>query len=100
MAQGGFRPGSGRKRGMASITAENARAFMLKEIAKDLEPIMAAQKEAAKGLWYEKLTDSGKLKIYQRDPELRTGEYLLNQLVGRPREVIQLSGEMSLKLDV
>ena len=67
----GKRPGAGRKKGLASIKAEEARKFMITQIAKDLEPIVTAQIEAAKGMYVQ--TDEG--KVYRKLPDLKAGEY-------------------------
>ena len=69
---------------------------MIQEIAKDLEPIVTAQKEAAKGMYIQR---TNKI-IYQREPDLRTGEYLLNQIAGKPKESLEVSGGIKLGLDV
>ena len=48
MAIGGYRPGSGRKKGYAAIEREKAREYLVGRIAEELNPIVSAQIEAAK----------------------------------------------------
>lgn len=40
MAQGGYRPGSGRKKGAASIERERVGAYIAERIAADIEPMV------------------------------------------------------------
>jgi hypothetical protein len=79
--RGGKRPGSGRKKGLASIASEEARKYVVSRIYEEIEPIITGQIEMAKGVYYEK----GKEKIYQKLPDNKVAEYLLNQLVGIPK---------------
>jgi len=48
MAKGGYRPGSGRKKGIASIQAEQTRAAIALLVAEHLEEIVMPQVEKAK----------------------------------------------------
>lgn len=70
MARGGKRKGSGRKKGYKAIAAEKAREYLVKRIADELEPI----------------TDQLLLNAKQGD--LKALEYVVNQLVGKPKESI------------
>ena len=71
-----------------TIRAENARKYVTDRITEELEPIVSAQIDAAKGM---RIIDKDG-RIYTRAPELKTGEYLINQGAGRPTEQIELSG--------
>lgn len=90
MALGGKREGAGRKKARHTIQAEEARKFVINEIAKDLQPILTAQKDVALGLYYEKIDSGGKIRVYRKEPEARTGEYLLNQIIGKPKETLDV----------
>ena len=91
----------GRPKARHTIEAAKAREYLINSIAKDLEPILEAQKESAKGIWLEEKDKDGKrIRVYQKHPALSTGEYLLNQLVGRPKESLEVSGGLDLKLNV
>lgn len=98
MALGGARKGAGRKKGVKAIQAEKSREFLVKKIAEELEPIIQAQIDAAKGMWVEKMYNIGKkkkvkIRIYQREPDTKAGEYLINQGAGKPKEAIEITGE-------
>lgn len=75
MKRGGHRPGAGRKKGLASIEAEKAREFLITKIAAELEPIADRIIEAAK------------------NGDLKAAEYLLNQLVGKPKESMDVTSK-------
>ena len=103
MARSGTNHKGGRPKGSIGPTAikiVEARKFLVEEIKKDLEPIVLAQKEAAKGLWYEEISNTGKKRVYQREPDLKTGEFLINQVAGKPKETLEMEGGIAIKLDV
>lgn len=83
--QGGKRNGSGRKKGFKAFEAEKGREYVINRIKAELEPILTAQIEAAKGLCV--LNNKG--KVYTKEPDLKTGEYLLNQLIGKATQTIE-----------
>jgi hypothetical protein len=89
--RGGKRLGAGRKKGMASIKAEEARKYMISRITEELEPILTGQIELAKGLYHETTDDEGKRRVYHQPPDSRVAAYLLNQLVGRPKETLDMN---------
>jgi hypothetical protein len=81
MAKGGFRPGSGRKKGYKAIAAEKAREYLVKRIADELDPITSQMIAAAK---------SG---------DQKAAEYLMNQIVGKAKETVEHSGKVSVLFD-
>jgi len=87
---GGKREGAGRKKANHTIASEKAREYLITSIVEHLAPIVSAQIESAKGLSYV-----GKRgKIYTKLPDTRVGEYLLNQVVGKAKENIELGGKI------
>lgn len=99
MGKGGYRPGAGRKKGLASIQAEKSREFLVQEIVKDMGPIIQGLKEAAIGIYTEKeITEDGQVKkivVYKEKPKYDVAEYLVNQVIGRPKESVALEGEVT-----
>lgn len=65
-------------------------------VAKKLEKLLDAQIDAATGLHY--VTKDGK-HVYTKTPDTPTGQYLLNQLIGKPKESIEIKST-NLNLDV
>lgn len=100
MALGGARPGAGRKRGFKAIEAEKARAFVVQKVVEQLGPIMTAQIEAAKGLYYEEKVGDEKVLVFKQKPDINAGKNLLDQTIGRAKETVEVQGEVSLKIDV
>jgi hypothetical protein len=91
----------GKKRDKPSHTKQtsaNAREQVIKKIYKHKDALLQAQIELGKGLWYED-TEKGCI-VYQKKPNAAVGEYLLNQLIGKPKENVEIIGEVELKVDM
>ena len=65
-----------------TIQAEQARAYVIKRVVEELDPILDKHIELAK------LGDRQGL------------EYLMNQAIGKPRETVDVTVDATLKLDV
>lgn len=65
-------------------------------VNKKLDKILDAQIDLATGVHY--VTADGK-RIYRKVPDGSTGQYLLNQLIGKPKESIEIKST-NLNLDV
>ena len=75
---------------------ENARDNVVKKIFKRHDKILEAQIDSAAGLYY--LTADGK-HVYTQKPDRGAGEYLLNQLIGKPKESIEIKS-INLNVDL
>ena len=100
MAKGGVRPGSGRKKGSKAthtIQAEQARAHFIKRVTDELDPLIDAQLDLAKGVYVEQVvkTPSGErqVRVYQKEPENKAIDSLVQQTIGKPKESIEHTGE-------
>jgi len=82
MARGGLRPNAGRKKANHTISAENARAYIIKRVTEELEPIMTKAIEQAKA------------------GDQPTRKDLMDRAYGKPVETLQVQGEMKLLVDV
>ena len=101
MAQrGGKREGAWRKRGFAAIQADKARDYVVQRVADELEPIMTAQIESAKGLFYEKKEADGVIKVYQDKPDINAGKYLIDQTIGKAKETVEMGGKDGKPIEV
>lgn len=61
------------------------------EVRKNLSEILQAMIESAKGIWVRELVKNKEgleleKPVYQRLPNMDIAQYLLNQLMGKPRE--------------
>jgi len=100
---GGYRPGAGRPKGTKlshTLKTEKVRNYMIKQIEKEIRPILKAQVESAKGLYYEKKAADGTITVYKKEPDTKTGEYLINQVAGKPKETMEVYEDVTLKIDV
>lgn len=85
--RGGRRSGAGRKKAGHTIASEKARQYLITEIVKNLAPIVQAQIDSAVGISYERK----KGHIYIQLPNTKVGEYLLNQVAGKPAATFNLN---------
>lgn len=92
--RGGVQPGAGRPKKDTAIA--RAREQVIKTIYKNKEDLLKAQIDAAKGLSY--VHDDGK-HIYVKKPDTAAGEYLLNQLIGKPKESVEVR-TVNLNVDI
>ena len=84
---GGRRRGAGRKKANHPVASEKAREYLITSIVENLAPIVSAQIDSAKGVFYI----GKKGKIYTKLPDTKVGEYLLNQVAGKPTGNVELS---------
>ncbi len=113
---GGARPGSGRRKGgknARTIAREAARDYLSQRVQAEIEPLVTAHLEAAKGLQYffgktpdgqwVRVTDPDMVlaclqagegfRISAKDPDTRALKDILDREFGRPTEHLELSGE-------
>ncbi len=76
MAQrGGYRPGAGRKKGIASIEAEKMHAFIAEKLSQNIGPIVAKAIEQAV------------------DGNQAARDWLSDRALGKPKQGIELTGK-------
>ena len=91
---GGKRIGAGRKKAGRTVTAEKMRECFVNEVAKKMPALVEAHMDLALGHHYEKMTETGVMRIYKASPEQKAGQYLLDQGIGKPKESIEHSGSI------
>ena len=96
--RGGKRIGAGRKKGFASIKAEEARSYAVKRIMEELDPILTGQIELAKGASYEAQDENGKKAIFTKLPDKQVAAFLLNQVIGRAKETSEIKVDQTFSL--
>ncbi len=74
----------------------SAREKTQMRVNKKLDKLVDAQIDAATGMYY--VTADGK-HVYKKIPDTSTGQYLLNQLIGKPKESIEVK-TTNLNLDL
>lgn len=95
-----FLPGNklskGRPKANHTLQKEEMRKTLVQMVKKEFVPLITSQLEAAKGLYYEKMTEDGNIIIYREKPDINASKYLLDQAIGRPTEHIEVSGGIAL----
>lgn len=91
---GGKREGAGRKKGIAAITADKMRDFVVKEIAKKIPNILEAKFDLALGHKVLRKTPTGSEFVYLESPDGNALRYLLDQGIGKPKESVEISGQI------
>lgn len=93
---------------------ELMRSALVDAVKPELPAILAAQIELAKGLYIKdfikdkktgevKTDDHGRpmtTRIYLKAPSEAAGQYLLNQVVGKPKETTLVEGRVNFILDL
>lgn len=119
-ARGGWRPGAGRKKNVKSLLdKEQAREQLRALVARELEPLVLAQIENAKGIKFlmVRAKASGKfirvgksraetlnedeeiIEVWEKDPSVQAFTDLMNRVLDKPKEQeqeIKLTGEADL----
>lgn len=90
--RGGYRPGAGRKPGLASILAEKTRAYIAEQIDKEIKPITAALiKKAKMGdvFAFKELMDRAHGRPSQSIDHTTLGKKLPTPILGGATEDVQ-----------
>lgn len=80
--KGGYRPGAGRKKGLASIEAEKARDFIAQKVSASLEPIISNLIKQAK------------------DGNVQTVKELFDRAWGRSVQSVDLQNKIQLPIPI
>jgi len=94
--QGGFRKNAGRPKGSKAshtLESEAVRKSIIKRVKKDTRPVLDALIHSALGLWYEEKMPNGGKRIYKQKPDVQAAKYLFDQVVGRPKEMQEVTGK-------
>ena len=70
-----------------AVDVGQARHHIIKQINQKRKKLIEAQIDVATGLYY--VANDGK-HVYTQKPNAAVGEYLLNQLIGKPKESIEV----------
>lgn len=90
----GGRPKAGR-----TALVEKMREALVKRVHGGINKILDAQLDAATGLYYEEIGVGGKKRIYQREPDQQAAKLLIEQTIGKPKEQVEHSGNVTLIVD-
>lgn len=100
---GGKKKGSKHKK---TIEQEMALEILRKEIRKYWGELIKTKVELAKGIYVEKKVPVGKgakkmlVIVYKKTPDGKSLEWLIEMVVGKPKESVEVSGEVKTKVDL
>lgn len=85
-----------------SDTVESRDALEMR-VRENWNEILEAQIQAAKGINYETKIQGPdgetNVIVYSKAPDLRVGQYLIDQVVGKPKERMDIKGNVTLVVD-
>jgi len=88
----------GRPKSNATILAQKMRLELVKRVKKEFKPLVDAQIDAAKGFYEKrvvKLPGGHTIdKYYLIKPDVSAAKNLIDQAIGKPKDSIELSGEV------
>lgn len=96
------------QRDLKDITTDIARKVLLESAGPAFRDIVLAQVEAARGMFVEKTVQvrdkdgnviDEKRQVYQERPDIKVGEYLINQIAGKPKESVDIRKTITLIID-
>ena len=91
MANGGARPGAGRKKKAEKF--ETAIGKAERRICDRLPELIDNLFVLAKGVVVQEIDDDGVVDVYSKPPDRQANEYLINRIMGKPTERTELTGE-------
>ena len=92
---GGARKGAGRPVLSHTLITQQMRKVLVETLEKRFKPMIDAQLDSAIGVTTEKFDrKSGQLYYVEESPNTGAAKFLTEQLLGRPKESIEHSGEV------
>ena len=94
--RGGFRANAGRPKGTKAshtIESEQVRKAIVKGVKKDVKPILTALVNSALGIYFEEKMPNGGRRVYKLRPDINAAKYLLDQVMGKPKEMQEITGK-------
>ena len=81
------------------------RSKLVTKVNEHMNDIVEGQVELARGLWYKDIVRDKEgnyidAKVYQKPPDKDAGQYLLNQVIGKPKENMVVAGKVNFILDI
>lgn len=112
---GGARPGAGRKPGGQNqstkeqlVKIEDARNYLDQAIREQLPEILQGQIELAKGIYVGSGSvaideETGEIisgAVYRKPPDVKAAKFLVDQLVGKAKQSVEVNGTLRTLVDV
>jgi hypothetical protein len=89
---------------ITSALPDALRSDLHQRIELEKQNLIDALLDLAKGAWYEdthftKDNVPFTVRIYQKLPDKEVAQYLLNQVIGKPKENVQIQGRVNFIMD-
>lgn len=93
----------GRPQAKSTLLAQQMREMLVATVHKNFKPMLDAQMDLAKGIAVQKTTIiNGKpfVKVYEVEANHKAFEYLTSQSIGKPKETVEIQGEVKSIIEV
>ena len=94
---GGARKGGGRKKKLIKNGTQNE-AFIA-AVTEHWDELIASLFQLANGVKHQGVDKNGADVIYNEKPDRAALEYLFNRVLGRPKETMDIGGEIKINID-
>lgn len=83
---------------------DQVRALLVNKVQENWDELLEAMMNLAKGVYVQdiKLDDNGNTidqKVYRQKPDREVGKYLMDQVIGKPKESMNIEGKINLIVD-
>ncbi len=83
---------------------DQVRALLVAEVQKNWPDLLQAMVDLAKGIYVEdiKMDSNGSpvdSRVYQKSPDRDVAKYLMDQVIGKPKESMNIEGKINLIMD-
>lgn len=94
--RGGARPGAGRPKKEVLYAPSIRKAE--KQIRDHLPQIVESMIALAKGVTVQEVTAEGETVVFTRPPDYRAGQYLMDRIMGKPKERIESENDVIIRV--
>lgn len=87
-----------------NVIPDEIRLKLTNHVNENWDKIITALTDLAVGIWYEHMQvdkngDPVRVRVYQQKPDTTTAQWLANQVIGKPKEAMNIEGKVTLILD-
>lgn len=87
-----------------NVIPDEVRLKLQEHVGKNWDEIIQALHDLSIGVWVErvitdKLGNPVSVRVYQKEPDSATAQYLINQVAGKPKESMNVEGKVNLVMD-
>lgn len=89
----------------SQVIPDEIRQKLMGHVNENWDKIILALTDLATGIWVEQNVyhkETGEIvkqRVYQKEPDTTTAQYLTNQVIGKPKEAVNIEGKVNLVMD-